>query len=111
MTHRLIGEILKETCTLSEDALDEALKIQKEKGGRIGEILVRQKAISKVDLLEALSIQFDLPFSLTLPIEDLKTGFTEKVPIQFLKKTQDYTDYYIQWRPHRCQRSSPLSTA
>ncbi|NQT55193.1 MAG: type II secretion system ATPase GspE [Desulfobacteraceae bacterium] len=86
MTHRLIGEILKETCTLSEDALDEALKIQKEKGGRIGEILVRQKAISKVDLLEALSIQFDLPFSLTLPIEDLKTGFTEKVPIQFLKK-------------------------
>ena len=86
MVHRLIGEILKETCGLSEAALDDALEIQKEKGGRIGEILVRQKAISETDLLKALSIQFKLTFSSTLPIEDLNTDFTEKVPIQFLKK-------------------------
>ncbi len=86
MNHRLIGEILTETCALSEEALNEALKFQKEKGGRIGEILVRQKTISEGNLLEALSIQFGLPFSPTLPIEDLKTDFTEKTPIQFLKK-------------------------
>ncbi|NIR17620.1 MAG: hypothetical protein GWN86_28435, partial [Desulfobacterales bacterium] len=45
-----LGEILSETCGLSEEALSEALKIQEEKGGRIGEILVQQKAISETDL-------------------------------------------------------------
>jgi general secretion pathway protein E len=82
---KLIGEILSETCGLSEEALSEALKIQEEKGGRIGEILIRQKAISEADLLKALSIQFGLKFSSHLPT-DLQTAFTEQVPIQFLKK-------------------------
>ncbi|MCG2774334.1 MAG: type II secretion system ATPase GspE [Desulfobacterales bacterium] len=86
MGHRLIGEILRDICGLSNESLEEALRIQEEKGDRIGEILVRQKAISDSDLLRALSIQFNLPFSSTLPIEDLNTEFTAKVPIQFLKK-------------------------
>jgi len=86
MSHRLIGEILIETCGLSEEALGEALKVQDEKGGRLGEILIRQKAISEADFTKGLSIQFDIPFSSTLPLEGLKTEFTEKVPIQFLKK-------------------------
>jgi general secretion pathway protein E len=86
MSHRLIGEILIEACGLSKEALEEALKIQDEKGGRLGKILIRQKAISEADLTKALSIQFDLPFLSTLPLEDLKTEFTEKVSIQFLKR-------------------------
>ena len=86
MVYRLIGEILRETCGLSEEAVDDALRIQEEKGGRIGEILIERKAITDAELLKALSIQFGLPFSLTLPIEDLDTEFTAKVPIQFLKK-------------------------
>ena len=86
MGHRLIGEILRDICGLSNESLEEALRIQEEKGDRIGEILVRQKVISDNDLLKALSIQFNLPFSSTLPIEDLNTEFTAKVPIQFLKK-------------------------
>lgn len=83
---KLIGEILMETKGLSEEALAAALAIQVEKGGRIGEILIRQKAISEDDLLEALGIQFGMTFSPTLPTGDLQTEFTEKVPIQFLKK-------------------------
>lgn len=83
---KLIGEVLKETCGLSEEALTEALKVQKEKGGRIGEILIQQKAISESDLLKALSIQFDMPFLTDIPTEDLNTDFAEKVPIHFLKK-------------------------
>ncbi len=83
---KLIGEVLKETCGLSEEALAGALKVQEQKGGRIGEILIQQKAISESDLLKALSIQFDMPFFPNIPTEDLNTDFTEKVPIQFLKK-------------------------
>jgi general secretion pathway protein E len=86
MAHRLIGEILSETCGLSIEALGAALEIQDEKGGRIGEILIQEKAISETDLLKALSLQFEIPFSPTLAVEDLRTEFTEKVPIQFLKK-------------------------
>jgi len=86
MGHQLIGEILKETCGLTEEALSQGLKTQEEKGGRIGEILIRQKAISEDDLLKALGVQFDMPVSSTLPLGDLKTDFTEQVPIQFLKK-------------------------
>jgi len=81
-----IGTILSEICGLSQQALNEALKIKDEKGGRIGEILIRQKAILESDLLKALSIQLDLPFFSTLPLEAINTEFTEKVPIQFLKK-------------------------
>jgi len=81
-----IGTILLETCGLSEQALTEALRIKDEKGGRIGEILIRQKAILESDLLKALSIQLDVPFLSTLPLENFSAEFTEKVPIQFLKK-------------------------
>lgn len=83
---KLIGEILVESCGLSQEVLNEALEFQEERGGRIGEILIRRKAISESDLLGALSIQFDLPFTLTLSLEGLKTEFAQEVPIQFLKK-------------------------
>ena len=86
MTHRLIGEILTEISGLTVEALTEALKIQEEKAGRIGEILIDRKAVSEADVLKGLGIQFGLPFWPSLPTEDLKTDFTQQVPIQFLKK-------------------------
>ena len=81
-----ISQILSETCGLTEEAHREALKVQEERGGRIGEILIQQKAITETDLLRALSIQFDLEYTDSLPTEDLNTEFAEQVPIQFLKK-------------------------
>jgi general secretion pathway protein E len=85
---RLIGEILSEVCGLTDEALSEGLGIQEEKGGRIGEILIQQKAISESDLLRALGVQFGLKSVTSLPIEGVKTDFTELVPIQFLKKNK-----------------------
>jgi general secretion pathway protein E len=81
-----VGEILKEGCGLSEEALADALKVQEEKGGWVGEILVRQNAVSESDLLKALGAQFNLRFLSDLPTEDLNTEFAGTVPIQFLKK-------------------------
>lgn len=83
---RLIGEILKEICSLSEETVDEALVIQEEKGGRIGEILIQKAAIKEVDLLKALGIQFGLPLWSTISTEGMDLSFTEHIPIQFLKK-------------------------
>jgi len=86
MTHKLIGEILKEICSFSDDIFDEALEIQREKGGRIGEILIQKGAIGEGDLLKARGIQFGLPLWHTISTEDMDTSFTERIPIQFLKK-------------------------
>ena len=81
-----LAEILVNNHDLNEDALAEARRIREDKGGRIGEILVQQNSISEQQLLEALSIQFDLPYWPQLPLENVESEFTDKIPIQFLKK-------------------------
>jgi general secretion pathway protein E len=86
MTHKLLGEILKEICSFSEEIFEEALEIQRREGGRIGEILVQKGAIGEGDLLKARGIQFGLSLWSTISPEDMDTSFTEQIPIQFLKK-------------------------
>jgi general secretion pathway protein E len=86
MSHRLLGEILKETCRLSEEALSEGLKQQEEKGGRLGETLIRLGAITEENLLEALSIQFNIPYLKSLPRDVEGDDYTKKLPIHYLKR-------------------------
>jgi general secretion pathway protein E len=86
MTHKLLGEILKEICSFSEEIFEEALEIQRREGGRIGEILIQKGVIGEGDLLKARGIQFGLSLWSTISTEDMDTNFTEHIPIQFLKK-------------------------
>lgn len=81
-----LTQILRETFGVSQEDLNEAQKIKSEKGGRFGEILVAKKNITETQLLEALSIQYGIPFWPDLPLESFKTDFISQVPIQFLKK-------------------------
>jgi general secretion pathway protein E len=81
-----LTQILKETFGVSEEDLKEAQKIKTEKGDPFGEILVAKKTITETQLLEALSIQYDIPFWPDLPLDSFKTDFISQVPIQFLKK-------------------------
>ena len=81
-----LAEILVDRYDLNEDALAEARRLREEKGGHIGDILVQQNNISEKQLLEALSIQYDLPYWPKLPLENADSEFTDDVPIQFLKK-------------------------
>jgi general secretion pathway protein E len=80
-----IGEILTDTHGVKQDAIAQALGQQKGKGGRLGAHLVDQKAISEPELLKALAEQFQMEYLPNLPT-DIATDFTDKVPIQFLKK-------------------------
>jgi general secretion pathway protein E len=79
-------QIFRENLNISEEDLEEAKRIKTEKGGDFGEILVTKKMITERQLLEALSIQYDIPFWPELSFEKYKTDFTDHVPIQFLKK-------------------------
>ena len=83
---RDLSQIFRENLNISEEDLKEAQRIKAEKGGDLGEILVAKKMITEIQLLEALSIQYDMPFWPELPLEKYKTDFTDHVPIQFLKK-------------------------
>jgi general secretion pathway protein E len=82
---KLIGEILAESCNIQPAVVAQALALQKDNKERFGEILVEQKIIAEPDLLKALSVQFGMEYMPTLP-RDIEPDFTEKVPIQFLKK-------------------------
>jgi len=81
-----LTQILRETFGVSQEDLNEAQKIKTEKGGRFGEILVAKKIITETQLLEALSIQYGIPFWPDLPLDSFITDFISQVPIQFLKK-------------------------
>jgi len=81
-----LSEILTNRFGVSREDIDELLKIKTDQGSQIGKGLVCKKIIVEAQLLEALSIQYDIPFRPDLPLENFGIDFTRQVPIQFLKK-------------------------
>ena len=82
-----LNHILKHRFGIAEDALSDARHLQQEKGGRLGDILLQREAITETQLLEALSIQYEIPFWPELPMENIMGGdFAKKISIQFLKR-------------------------
>jgi len=79
-------QILKDRTLVSEEDIKEVRKTIKEKGGNTGEILVNKKIITEAQLLETLSILYDIPFWHELPVDHISNDFTRKISIQFLKK-------------------------
>ncbi len=57
MSKPLLGELLLENEEISQDQLDEALKIQKDEGGLIGIIMVNLGHISEQQLVKYLAMQ------------------------------------------------------
>jgi type IV pilus assembly protein PilB len=59
---RLLGQILKELGCVHEGMIQEALSVQRDKGGRIGTILIELGHIQNADLARALASQAGLPY-------------------------------------------------
>jgi type IV pilus assembly protein PilB len=59
---RLLGQILKESGAIHEGMVQEALAVQRDKGGRIGEILIGMQCITAADLAKALGEQAGLGY-------------------------------------------------
>jgi general secretion pathway protein E len=83
---RALGQILLETTSLSEESLQNALKIQQERGGRIGEILINQKLVTEEEVFQALSRQLNIPFWPEIADEGLDLEMLRTVPINFCKR-------------------------
>ena len=67
------GEALLEKAVVSQEELDTALNLQRQSGGRIGEMLVHIGAISEIDLVTHLSHHLGVPY---ITVEDFP-----KVPV------------------------------
>ncbi len=87
---RPIGEILVATAGLTPEKLEEALAAQRgpEAGNRLGEVLVRMKAVQEEDVLRALSLQLDLPLVTRIDPEAVPPELVAKVPINFAKQAR-----------------------
>jgi len=56
-----LGELLTKASLISQDQLKEALRVQKETGGKLGETLIKLGYVSEEDITECLSQQFGVP--------------------------------------------------
>ncbi len=81
-----LASILEKDFGVSREDYLEARQLQAEKGGNLRDILIKRKLITEDRLLEALSLQYEIPYWPTLPLDSIEAGFTQNVPIQFLKK-------------------------
>jgi len=61
-----LGELLLERGIINESQLDKGLKLQKEKGGLIGQILVMLGFAKEEEIAQALTVQYGFPY---LPLE------------------------------------------
>lgn len=61
-----LGELLVERGIINEAQLEKSLKIQKDKGGLIGQILVMLGYAKEEEIAQALTVQYGFPY---LPLE------------------------------------------
>jgi type IV pilus assembly protein PilB len=61
-----LGELLIEKGLINQVQLDKALKIQKEKGGLIGQIFVMLGYVKEEEIAQVLTVQYGFPY---LPLE------------------------------------------
>jgi len=83
--NRKIGEILIEKGFITQDVLQEALKLNRQSGVSVTEYLIVNEHITELQLAEALSEQFKLPY---LPISaySIPNEVIKLVPVKITKK-------------------------
>jgi hypothetical protein len=86
-----LGNILLDQNLISEEALSEALGIQKTKGGKLGKILVHLGYLNETELLRAMSLKFGIPFKERIDFQ-LDKELIQKIPFQFCKQYRSSPD-------------------
>ncbi len=81
-----LSDILHKNIGIPLDDVQEARRLRTEKGGTLGDILIKKKLITETQFLEALSLQYGIPFWSQLPLDNMESDLIRQVPIQFLKK-------------------------
>jgi type IV pilus assembly protein PilB len=80
-----LGELLTKASLISQDQLKEALRVQKETGGKLGETLIKLGFVSEEDITECLSQQFGVP-SINLQHFEIDPGVIKLIPGDVARK-------------------------
>jgi general secretion pathway protein E len=87
---RRIGEILHQDFNIPQQRIDEALVVQQQDGDRLGQILLKVKALDSVMLAQALAAQFELNYMETINEESADEDLLDLIPIGFAKEYRIY---------------------
>ena len=88
MEEKSLGAILLETSSLTDEQLEQALAVQRERGIRLGEALVQLKLLRSEDILRALSIQLGFPYENKLEVESISSDLVQSIPISYAKQNE-----------------------
>jgi type IV pilus assembly protein PilB len=80
-----LGELLTKASLISQDQLKEALRVQKETGGKLGETLIKLGFVSEEDITECLSQQFGVP-SINLQHFEIDASVIKLIPGDVARK-------------------------
>ncbi|HSP17053.1 MAG TPA: type IV-A pilus assembly ATPase PilB [Thermoanaerobaculia bacterium] len=80
-----LGELLTKASLISQEQLKEALKVQKETGGKLGETLIKLGFVSEEDITECLSQQFGVP-SINLSHFEIDPSVIKLIPADVARK-------------------------
>jgi len=73
---------------VSPEALAELLSLTRNGEESLVDLLIQKKLMNEPEVLRTMSDQFSLPFWPSLPIDHINTEFTERLPIQYLKRNR-----------------------
>ena len=88
MESRSLGAILLETSSLTEEQLEQALAVQRERGIKLGEALIQLKFLRSEDILKALSVQLGFPYENKIDVESIGTDLIANLPINYAKQNE-----------------------
>ncbi len=87
---RRIGEILHQDFEVPQERIEAALREQEQKGDRLGQVLLKMKALDSATLAKALAVQFELDYLETFPEELATEDLLDLIPISFAKEYRIY---------------------
>ena len=80
-----LGEILLKHTSLTQQQLDEALRIQQTEGGLLGDILMRKNMVLPHEMMRALCIQIGISFIEDLKASEIDPKLLGAIPINYAK--------------------------
>lgn len=74
-----LGDLLIERGLITKESLENAFKIQREKGGLLGDILVSMRCTTEEQIAQAITVQYGFPY-LPLVSYEIEAGIVGIIP-------------------------------
>ena len=85
VTDKKLGEVLLEQGVIHQEQLQAALKLQKEEGGMIGDVIIKLKFATERDIAQALTAQYGFPY-LPLSSYEIDSEVIKAIPVDLCRE-------------------------